>query len=178
MQRRAELAAIAEFPEWDKRRLATRCLWLDSEKGLLYGASGTPFGPRAVNVGRETHAMWVARIGKGLPPPAITPVLTGSKTASGAAAAADWPCWRGPTRDLRSPLRGIRKDWTGGLKKVWEVRGLSPGAHTWSVPAIQGNRLVVSGRHGFLDQFFCFDADKGGPPLWTAEIGGWRSRAF
>ena len=40
------------------------------------------------------------------------------------------------------------------------------------MPAIQGNRLVVSGRHGFVDQFFCFDADKGGAPLWIAEIEG------
>ena len=166
------IGAVAEFPEWDRRRLPTRSLWLDRDKGLLYGASGRPFGPGAFNVGSETHAMWVARIGKGPPPPAITAVLTGSKPAADAVAAMDWPCWRGPTRDLKSPLRGIRKDWTGGLKKVWEVRGLSPAAHTWSVPAIQGNRLVVSGRHGYVDRFFCFDADKGGLPLWTAEMEG------
>lgn len=174
------ISGIAEFPEWDTRRLETRCLWLDSEKGLLYGASGTPFGPGAVNVGRETHAMWVAKIGTGREPPrpAIVPVLTGSQAASGPAAAADWPHWRGPTSDMKSPLRGIRKDWSGGLRKVWEVRGLSPGAHTWSVPAIQGNRLVVSGRHGFLDRFFCFDADRGGQPLWTAEIEGGEAGHF
>ena len=140
--------------------------------------------------------MWVAKVARGAhpkgtvplssnenwdsppPPPAIVPVLTGSQAASGSAAAADWPHWRGPTGDLRSPLRGIRKDWTGGLKKVWEVRGLSPGAHTWSQPAVQGNRLVVSGRHGFLDRWFCFDADRGGPPLWLAEIEGGEAGHF
>ncbi len=113
------ITAVAEFPQWDTRRLETRCLWVDSEKRLLYGASGTPFGPGAVNVGRELHAMWVAKIETGHepPPPAIVPVLTGSEAASGPAAAADWPHWRGPTSDLKSPLRGIRKDWSGGLKK-------------------------------------------------------------
>jgi hypothetical protein len=37
---------------------------------------------------------------------------------------------------------------------------------------------VVSGRHGFLDRFFCFDADRGGPPLWTAEIEGGEAGHF
>ena len=174
------IGSIAEFPQWDTRRLATRFLWWDSEKGLLYGASGVPFGPAAANVGAHTRGMWVAKVGTGGAPPrpAIVPVLTGSQAASGLAAAADWPRWRGPNRDLTSPLHGIRKDWTGGLKKVWEVRGLSPGVHTWSTPAIQGNRLVVSGRHGFLDRWFCFDADRGGPPLWTAEIEGGEAGHF
>lgn len=174
------IGAIAEFPEWDTRRLTTRCLWLDAAKGLLYGASGRPLGPAANNVGGTTRGMWVAKIGQGSEPlrSTIVPVLVGSQTTKGPAATADWPCWRGPTQDLKSPLRGIRKDWTGGLKKVWEVRGLSPGAHTWSVPSIQGNRLVVSGRHGYLDRFFCFDADKGGLPLWTAEIEGGEAGHF
>ncbi len=179
--RTGRIAAIAEFPQWDTRRLETRCLWLDAEKGLLYGASGKPYGPAAQNVGAETHAMWVAKVGNRLEPaapPAIVPVLTGSQAASGPAAAADWPHWRGPSGDLSSPLRGIRKDWRGGLKKVWEVRGLSPGAHTWSQPTVQGNRLVVSGRHGFLDRWFCFDADQGGPPLWVAEMEGGEAGHF
>jgi hypothetical protein len=178
--RTGRIGTIAEFPQWDTRRLETRCLWLDGEKGLLYGASGKPFGPAAHNVGAETHAMWVAKVGKGREPPrpVIVPVLTGSQAASGPAAAADWPHWRGPSADLTSPLRGIRKDWTGGLRKVWEVRGLSPGAHTWSQPTIQGNRLVVSGRHGFLDRWFCFDADHGGPPLWVAEMEGGEAGHF
>jgi hypothetical protein len=171
---------IAEFPEWDTRRLETRFLWLDSKKKLLYGASGKPFGPGAYNVGAETHGMWVAKIGNAptLPSPAVVPVLSGVKAPSGPADALDWPHWRGPTNDSKSPLHGIRRDWTGGLKKIWEVRGLSPGAHTWSMPAIQGNRLVVSGRHGFVDEFFCFDADTGGAPLWVAEIEGGEAGHF
>jgi outer membrane protein assembly factor BamB len=177
------IGAITEFPEWDTRRLETRYLWLDNEKGLLYGASGMPFGPGAANVGAFTRAMWVAKVGKGggLPSPAIVPVLVAKQAPTApapAAATADWPHWRGPSGDLKSPMRGIRKDWAGGLRKVWEVTGLSSGAHTWSAPAIQGSRLVVSGRRGFLDRFFCFDADKGGMPIWTAEIEGGEAGHF
>ena len=55
------ITTVAEFPEWDTRRLETHCLWLDNERGLLYGASGRPFGPGAFNVGAETHGIWVAQ---------------------------------------------------------------------------------------------------------------------
>src|SRR5512146_673026 len=47
---------------------------------------------------------------------------------------ADWPCWRGPTGDGKSPVAGIRRDWSGGLPKRWEVSYLCQGTHTatWS----------------------------------------------
>ena len=59
----------------------------------------------------------------------------------------NWPQFGGPQRDGKSPIKGIRKDWTGGLKKIWEVKGLSPNTCTWSPPSIQGNRLIVLGQH-------------------------------
>ena len=37
---------------------------------------------------------------------------------------------------------------------------------------VQGEKLVVTGLHGSVYEAFCFDADKGGQPLWTAEFGG------
>ncbi len=76
---------------------------------------------------------------------------------------ADWPCWRGPTADGKSPVTGIRKDWTGGLTKRWEVSFLCQGTHTatWSSPVVCGNRLVVPGRDERNDLVFCLDADHG-----------------
>jgi RNA polymerase sigma factor (sigma-70 family) len=98
-------------------------------------------------------------------------------------ATADWPRFYGTDGDGKSPITGIRKDWTGGLKKVWEVKDLSPSTCTWSTPSIQGNRLVVmgqkpnpagqvqaAGHRANTDVVFCFDADKGGKPLWTFEF--------
>jgi outer membrane protein assembly factor BamB len=88
--------------------------------------------------------------------------------------AEDWSCWRGPTRDGKSPLKGIRTDWSGGLRKVWEVTDLCVNLHeptkaqTHGGPAIQGDRLVVPGRTEKNDVVFCFDA-RTGRPLWRSE---------
>jgi hypothetical protein len=48
----------------------------------------------------------------------------------------DWPCWRGPNRDGKSPVIGIKKDWSDGLTKLWEVNFLCQGDRnvTWSAP--------------------------------------------
>jgi len=166
------LSDVAEFPEWDKRVLGVDGnLWLDGQNGFLYGLYAAGDGP-IHTMGAPEHPLWVAKVGQGPVRPQVKATLTGNARPSGAAAAADWPCWRGPTHDQRSPLKGIRKDWTGGLRKVWEVEGLSPGQHSWSTPAIQGDKLVVTGLHGSIYEAFCFDADKGGQPLWTAEFGG------
>ena len=59
----------------------------------------------------------------------ITTPLVGTKSTTGEAAKADWPRRLGPNRNLTSPLKGIRRSWEGGLKKIWEVKGLSPGEY-------------------------------------------------
>ena len=76
---------------------------------------------------------------------------------------ADWPCWRGPRGDGRSPVTGIRLDWSQGLERVWGVDFLCQGrdAVTWSAPAVQGNRLVVPGRDDRRDLVFCLDPATG-----------------
>jgi hypothetical protein len=58
---------------------------------------------------------------------ALTVTLAGARLSAPAAErTGDWPHWRGPNGDLKSPLRGIRKDWTGGLRKVFEITDLCP----------------------------------------------------
>ena len=88
------------------------------------------------------------------PVTALNPVLRGP---------ADWPCWRGPRGDGKSIVTGIRKDWSGGLRKLWDVDYLCQGTQsvTWSAPAIQGNRLVVPGRNESNDLVFCLDPNSG-----------------
>lgn len=75
----------------------------------------------------------------------------------------DWPCWRGPNRDGKSPVIGIKKDWSDGLTKLWEVNFLCQGDRnvTWSAPVIRGNRVVVSGRDNKNDLVFCLDPQNG-----------------
>ena len=88
---------------------------------------------------------------------------------------ADWPCWRGPSFDGRSTVTGIRKDWSGGLRKLWEVGYLCQGKHasTWSAPVVQGNRLVVPGRDEKRDLVFCLNPEDG-ESLW---LGSYEAKA-
>ncbi len=76
---------------------------------------------------------------------------------------ADWPCWRGPSGDGKSAVKGIRSDWAGGLRKLWEVNFLCQGDSnaTWSAPVVCGNRLVVMGREEGKDIVFCLDPNDG-----------------
>jgi outer membrane protein assembly factor BamB len=76
---------------------------------------------------------------------------------------ADWPNWRGLNLDGKSVTTGIVKDWSKGLKKVWQVDYLCQGNATasWSAPVIQGNRLVIPGRDEKNDLIFCLNAEDG-----------------
>jgi outer membrane protein assembly factor BamB len=82
---------------------------------------------------------------------------------------ADWPCWRGINGDAKSTMTGIIKDWSKGLKQVWEVNYLCQGraSATWSSPVIQGDRLIVCGRDQGNDLVFCLNVIDGGL-LWKA----------
>jgi len=81
----------------------------------------------------------------------------------------DWISWLGAQGDNRSQTQGIIKDWSSGLKKIWEVNFLCQGrmSATWSAPVIQGNRLVVCGRNTDNDLIFCLDS-RSGKLLWQA----------
>jgi outer membrane protein assembly factor BamB len=76
---------------------------------------------------------------------------------------ADWPCWRGVNGDAKSAVTGIIKDWSSGLKQVWEVNYLCQGraSAAWSSPVIQGDRLIVCGRDDDNDLVFCLNTIDG-----------------
>lgn len=76
---------------------------------------------------------------------------------------ADWPNWRGVNFDGKSATKGIKTDWSNGLKKLWRISYLCQDQSTasWSAPVIQGNRLIVPGRDEKNDLVFCINADTG-----------------
>lgn len=82
---------------------------------------------------------------------------------------ADWPCWRGADGDAKSTVTSISKDWSNGLKQVWEVDYLcqARASATWSAPVVQGDRLVVCGRDEGNDLIFCLNAVDGSLLWWT-----------
>ncbi len=79
----------------------------------------------------------------------------------------DWPCWRGIDGQAKSAVTDIIKDWSNGLKQIWEVNYLCQGeaSAAWSAPVVQGDRLIVCGRDGGNDLIFCLNALDGGL-LW------------
>jgi outer membrane protein assembly factor BamB len=76
---------------------------------------------------------------------------------------ADWPNWRGQDFNGKSSLAGIKKDWSEGLEKLWEVNFLCQGKATasWSAPVVVGNKLVIPGRDENNDLVFCINTDNG-----------------
>lgn len=76
---------------------------------------------------------------------------------------ADWPCWRGVNGQAKSTVTDIIKDWSNGLKQLWEVNYLCQGkaSATWSSPVIQGDRLIVCGRDEGNDLVFCLNTIDG-----------------
>jgi len=82
---------------------------------------------------------------------------------------ADWPCWRGADGDAKSTVTGIIKDWSNGLKQLWQVNYLCQGkaSTTWSSPVVRGDRLIVCGRDEGNDLLFCINTIDGSL-LWKA----------
>lgn len=81
----------------------------------------------------------------------------------------DWPNWRGKNFDGKSEFSGLKKDWTEGVKKLWEVDYLCQGQATasWSSPVVKGNRLIIPGRDDKNDWVFCINTDDG-KLIWKA----------
>ncbi|MCK5686471.1 PQQ-like beta-propeller repeat protein, partial [bacterium] len=75
----------------------------------------------------------------------------------------DWLSWRGKDSRGLCYTTGIIKDWSSGLKKIWEVDYLCKGKGTaaWSSPVIKGNRLIVCGRIDHQDYVFCLGPETG-----------------
>ena len=94
---------ISDFSEWDRRVLGVDAgLWLDGRNGFLYGL-GCGEGTPGIAMGAPLWPLWVAKVGRGPLRPQVEAALTGNARPSGAAAEANWPCWRGPTHDRAVP---------------------------------------------------------------------------
>jgi outer membrane protein assembly factor BamB len=79
---------------------------------------------------------------KSLASPTFTTGYLVLMTAFGLSAA-DWPQWRGPSRDAVNRETGLLKEWPAdGPKLLWEAKGLGRG---YSSVAMVGNRLFTMG---------------------------------
>jgi len=86
--------------------------------------------------------------------------------------AADWPQWRGPARDGKSPETGLLRTWPeGGPPLAWKMSGLGTG---FSSVAVVGERIYTMG--DFEDgQYAEALAKDGSAVVWKTRIGSaWR----
>ncbi len=55
---------------------------------------------------------------------------------------ADWPQFRGPNRDGKSPETGLLQSWGDGPQKIWSVDGIGTG---WGSASIANNVIYIVG---------------------------------
>ena len=89
-------------------------------------------------------------------------VVSQAQRKTPAATAADWPQWRGPTRDGVVGA-ALPTEWPEALKKRWET---SVGIGHAS-PVVSGNRVVVIAREGDLEIVRALDPATG-KEIWRA----------
>jgi outer membrane protein assembly factor BamB len=84
------------------------------------------------------------------------------------AIAADWPQWRGPTRDGLSTETGLLKSWpSSGPKVLWSISSLGDG---YGSLAIAGSNIYVQGRKGNDSVVHCLDRNDG-KTQWSSPLG-------
>lgn len=107
--------------------------------------------------------MRMKRIGPVLAGVAV--VLTAAPTL--ASAGADWPGFRGPARDGKSPDRGLLKEWpAGGPRLLWKAEGIGKG---FSSAAVSGGKVYITGEPGNDLVVFAYDLD--GTLQWKQQAG-------
>jgi glucose dehydrogenase len=97
--------------------------------------------------------------------------LVVAAAAAGAAlvTAADWPQWRGPSRDGLSQEKGLLKQWPKeGPKMLWRVDGMGDG---YGAAAVVGGRVYLMGNHGAEEEFVQALSVEDGKKLWSTTIG-------
>jgi hypothetical protein len=86
-----------------------------------------------------------------------------------AAAAANWPQWRGPERNGISQETGLLKEWPKeGPKLLWQVKDIGSG---YSTPAVVGERLYLLSNQGMEDEFVKALQVKDGKQAWSTRLG-------
>lgn len=92
-----------------------------------------------------------------------------TRSANIAAAASDWPQWRGPERNGTSAERGLLKQWpAAGPKLLWQVNDIGEG---YSTPAVVGKRIYLMSNRGLENEFVQALSTQDGKPIWTTRVG-------
>lgn len=86
-------------------------------------------------------------------------------SAAAVAAEPEWPCWRGPHRDGRSPDTGLLKQWPeDGPPLAWKANGIGNG---YSTVSIGWGSIYTTGEVDGQLRLFVFDLH--GRPKWQVD---------
>lgn len=86
-----------------------------------------------------------------------------------AAAAADWPQWRGPGRNGISSETGLLKEWPkDGPQLLWQLKEIGDG---YSTPAVVGDRIYLLSNKGNDDEGVQALTVNDGKQVWSTRIG-------
>ena len=87
-----------------------------------------------------------------------------AQSLCGTLADADWPQWRGPSRNGHSPDTGLMESWPdGGPKQLWIYKNAGKG---YAGPAISQGALYTMGTQGEKSTLISLDANTG-KERWT-----------
>lgn len=83
--------------------------------------------------------------------------------------AADWPQWRGPTRDGHSTETNLLTHWpTNGPPLLWQNTNVGRG---FSTPSIAHGQVYLLGNHGLTNEFALALSATDGHQLWSTHLG-------
>jgi len=96
--------------------------------------------------------------------------VAGATVASAAAAATadahEWPGWRGPNRDGKSPDTGLLKEWPPeGPKLLWKAENIGKG---YSSVAVSRGLVYITGDADGMLRLFAFGLD--GKEQWRVDV--------
>src|SRR5262249_50860458 len=96
-------------------------------------------------------------------------ILVTAGLLSIAAAAADWPQWRGPHRTGISEEHGLLKQWPAdGPKLLWQTNDLGDG---YSTPAVLDDRVYLLSNRGMDNEFVQVLSARDGKQVWSTRLG-------
>ena len=94
--------------------------------------------------------------------------LETAEVSTPAPSTADWPGWRGPNRDNRSPDTGLVKEWPkDGPELLWTFED---GGTGYSCSTLVDGKLFFTGSRKGKAEIICLDAATG-KELWSSAIG-------
>jgi outer membrane protein assembly factor BamB len=83
------------------------------------------------------------------------------------ALAENWPQWRGPKNDGRSPEKGLPSEWSETKNVVWKVKLPGPGSST---PCVWGDRIFFTSM-AEQDEVWLLCLDTAGQEKWRKKLG-------